>query len=214
MNIQALDLTVNLSHQTEGFTFNLSTSTEHLTTGSGANSVIVSGGGTTDGFGGANATLNNGDSITGGAGVDVLSLNVAGAATTHPLYSFTFGDGIHSDIGLANFETLTVTGAGQNGGTQSDNVTLTFDANFDNHGLLTVNASALSNLQLLTIDASAVTTGAFVIIGSSVGGPSVLKGGTGNDTIVGGSGADNFYGGGGADTFKYSAVSEFSAYLC
>jgi Ca2+-binding RTX toxin-like protein len=135
-----------------------------------------------------------------------LFLDVTGANTTHPTYSFTFRDGSHSDTGLTNFENLTLTGEGFNSGSKSDNINVTFDSHFNNNGTLTVDASALTNLNSLTIDASAVTTGSFVIIGSSIN--DTIKGGAGNDTITGGSGGDSLSGGGGSDTFVFTATSD------
>ena len=184
-----LDVTVNPAP------FTLTTGTDHVSFVNGTTEVF-----------GTQATLTNGDIIAGGNGGDTLFLDVTGANTFHPTYSFTFGDGSHSDVGLTNFEDLTITGAGHDSGFKSDNVNLTFDSHFNDNGILTVDASALTNLNSLTIDASAVTSGSFNFIGSAHA--DTIKGGAGNDTMTGGGGGDTLTGGGGSDTFVFAAPSD------
>src|SRR5665213_2360248 len=184
-----LDVTVNPAP------FTLTTGTDHVSFVNGTTEVF-----------GTQATLTNGDIIAGGNGGDTLFLDVTGANTFHPTYSFTFGDGSHSDVGLTNFEDLTITGAGHDSGFKSDNVNLTFDSHFNDNGILTVDASALTNLNSLTIDASAVTSGSFNFIGNAHA--DTIKGGAGNDTMTGGGGGDTVTGGGGSDTFVFAAPSD------
>ncbi|MHC4055236.1 VCBS domain-containing protein [Bradyrhizobium sp. 25ACV] len=154
-------------------------------------------------------TLNNGDMLTGGSGTDTLAVSGGG------LGPFTFGDGAGS-IGLTNFETISLSDG--NSGNHTD--TLTFLSTFQNGGTLTIDGSGITGNGDLVVDASAVTSGSFVIMGSSGnGGDDILKGGSGNDTInggagtgadriVGGGGADTLTGGGGNDTFAYLAVTD------
>ncbi|MET3334912.1 VCBS domain-containing protein [Bradyrhizobium ottawaense] len=154
-------------------------------------------------------TLNNGDMLTGGSGTDTLAVSGGG------LGPFTFGDGAGS-IGLTNFETISLSDS--NSGNHTD--TLTFLSTFQNGGTLTIDGSGITGNGDLVVDASAVTSGSFVIMGSSGnGGDDTLKGGSGNDTInggagtgadriVGGGGADALTGGGGNDTFAYLAVTD------
>ncbi|MGY4436270.1 VCBS repeat-containing protein [Bradyrhizobium sp. F1.13.1] len=154
-------------------------------------------------------TLNNGDMLTGGSGTDTLV--VSGGS----LGPFTFGDGTGS-IGLTNFETISLSDT--NGGNHTD--ALTFLSTFQNGGTLTIDGSGITGNGDLVVNASAVTAGSFVIMGSSGdGGDDTLKGGSSNDTInggagtgadriVGGGGADTLTGGGGNDTFAYLAVTD------
>ncbi|WP_439409100.1 VCBS domain-containing protein [Bradyrhizobium sp. DASA03076] len=154
-------------------------------------------------------TLNNGDMLTGGSGTDTLVVSGGG------LGPFTFGDGTGS-IGLTNFETISLSDS--NSGNHTD--ALTFLSTFQNGGTLAIDGSGITGNGDLVVDASAVTSGSFVIMGSSGnGGDDILKGGSSNDTInggagngadriVGGGGADTLTGGGGNDTFAYLAVTD------
>ncbi|QCJ85430.1 beta strand repeat-containing protein [Bradyrhizobium sp. WBAH23] len=154
-------------------------------------------------------TLNNGDMLTGGGGTDTLAVSGGG------LGPFTFGDGAGS-IGLTNFETISLSDS--NNGNHTD--ALTFLSTFQNGGTLTIDGSGITGNGDLVVDASAVTSGSFVIMGSSGnGGDDTLKGGSSNDTInggagtgadriVGGGGADALTGGGGNDTFAYLRVTD------
>ncbi|WP_292491896.1 VCBS domain-containing protein [Mesorhizobium sp.] len=162
--------------------FTLTTGTDTVFYTSGTNTVN-----------GTNATLNNGDKITGGSGNDTLVI------TDGTLGSHTFGDGTGGTTLLTNFETLALVDT--NSGNHSD--TFIFASTFQNNGTLTIDGSGITGQGDLIVNASAVTTGAFNIIGSSGnGGDDTLIGGSGNDTINGGAGngADTITGGGGADT--------------
>ncbi|WP_214475632.1 VCBS domain-containing protein, partial [Mesorhizobium sp. dw_380] len=161
--------------------FTLTTGTDTVFYTSGTNNVN-----------GTDATLNNGDKITGGTGTDTLTIT-DGSLGTH-----TFGDGVGNTL-LTNFESLVLIDA--NSGNHSD--TYIFASTFQNNGTLTIDGSGITGQGDLIVNASAVTTGAFNIIGSSGnGGDDTLTGGSGNDTINGGAGigADTITGGGGADT--------------
>src|SRR5262249_24920826 len=100
---------------------------------------------------------------------------------------------------------LTITGGGTNG-SHLASIAMTFDSNFNNQGTLSIDGSTLSNVNSFTVNASVVTTGSFVITGSSVA--DTIKGGSGNDTIAGGVGADALTGGAGADHFVYNTTSD------
>ena len=144
--------------------------------------------------------LNNGDKITGGTSIDSLFLDSGNGDHT-----YTFGDGIHSDIGLSSFENLTITDANAS---SAHTVAIMFDSNFQNNGVLTVDGSALSHLggADLTIDAHLNSQDSFSFIGSSKA--DTLIGGAHGDTIFGGGGGDTLTGGGGADTFVFKATTE------
>ena len=116
-----------------------------------------------------------------------------------------FGDGNHSDIGLSSFENLTVTDANAS---SAHAVTIMFDSNFQNNGLLTVDGSALNHLggANLTIDAHLDSQDSFSFVGSSKA--DTLIGGSQGDTIFGGGGGDTLTGGGGADTFVFKATTD------
>ncbi|HEY1630640.1 MAG TPA: hypothetical protein VGF56_04960 [Rhizomicrobium sp.] len=119
-----------------------------------------------------------GDSLTGGAGNDTLSLNgdySAGAA---------FGA-----AQLTSIEAITVAAG------HSYSLT-TNDGNVASGASLTVDASALGSGNTLTFNGSAETDGSFVITG-----------GAGNDTLQGGNGADTMTGGAGADAYVYNSAS-------
>jgi Ca2+-binding RTX toxin-like protein len=169
--------------------FTLTTGTDTVFYGSGANQVN-----------GTNITVTNGDIITGGTGSDTLTIDTA---KNNPM-SYTMGDGAHSDVGLRNFENLTLTTNDTTG--NAPTITVTFDANFQNNVTLNVSGASLRSGVNLTVDANAVTTGAFVITGSSTA--DTIKGGSGADTIKGGGGADILTGGAGNDAFEYTATSD------
>nr|QIG91066.1 hypothetical protein G6P99_00015 [Bradyrhizobium sp. 6(2017)] len=145
-------------------------------------------------------TLTNGDNLTGGSGSDTLSVTNTGTNSLTS-FSYTIGDGAHSDVGLTNFETLSISGTGSNGGHSID-VSFTFDANYSNGGQLTVDATGLSaNINSFVFNAGAVTaaSSSFAVTGTDQS-SNTLIGGAGNDTLVGGSQADLLVGGGGNDT--------------
>ncbi|MGO4643276.1 beta strand repeat-containing protein, partial [Mesorhizobium sp. 2RAF45] len=156
---------------------------------------------------GTNTTATNGDVITGGTGTDTLTIDTAKNITQ----TYTFGDGAHSDIGLTNFETLQFIRSDTTG--SDPTITAVFDSSFNNNGTLTVDGSALtgSHAAGFTVDASAVTSGSFVIVGSAQA--DTLKGGAGSDTISGGNGVDRIVGNGGADTLTGGAGNDTFAYL-
>jgi hypothetical protein len=152
-----------------------------------------------------NLTANNGDTITGGTGSDTLTLDF-GPGVSHTL---VFGDGAsdHSDIGLTKFENLTLTDQNVEMNNEAT-ITVNFDSNFQNNGTLTVDGSALHDLNgtNLTVDAHLATNDAFVLIGSN--NADTLTGGSHNDIIIGRGGGDTLTGGVGDDTFVFKSIAD------
>ncbi|HTQ14239.1 MAG TPA: calcium-binding protein [Rhizomicrobium sp.] len=139
-----------------------------------------------------------GDRIDGGAGRNTLSLDgdyystglVLGADTLTNVERIVLADGFGYRI-------------------------TTDDANVAAGATLTVDASALTGVNLLNFNGSNETDGRFDLIGG--GGNDVLRGGAGNDVLSGNGGANWFTGGLGADRisspgahdrFIYTDVSE------
>ena len=154
---------------------------------------------------GTDATITNGDVLTGGTGTDTLSVNTA-AGVSH-IYAFGDGANGHSDIGLTKFENLTLTDQNADANNQ-DTITVTFNADFQNNETLTVDGSALHDLSgtKLTVDAHLATHDSFILIGSN--GNDTLTGGSHNDTIIGSGGGDTLTGGSGNDTFVFRALAD------
>ena len=152
-----------------------------------------------------NSTATNGDTITGGTGSDMLTIDT-GPGVKH---TFVFGDGAsdHSDIGLTKFETLTLTDQTADA-THEDAVTVAFNSDFKNNGTLTVDGSALHDLKgtNLTVDAHLASHDSFIFIGSA--NADTLIGGPQNDTFIGGGGGDTMKGGGGSDAFVFKTVTD------
>ncbi len=151
------------------------------------------------------ATITNGDVLTGGTGADTLSVNTA-AGVSH-IYAFGDGADGHSDIGLTKFENLTLTDQNADANNH-DTITVTFNADFQNDETLTVDGSALHDLSgtKLTVDAHLSAHDSFILIGSN--GNDTLVGGSHNDTIIGSGGGDTLSGGGGNDTFVFRALTD------
>ena len=150
---------------------------------------------------GTDQTVNNGDTLAGGTGTNTLTIDNGNGN-----HSYTFGDGNHADIGLTNFENLTLTEANA---TSDHSVEIAFDSNFHNNGTLTVDGSALTHLNGagLTVDAHLAASDSFVIIGSASA-DTLIGGPNGNNTITGGGGGDTLTGGGGNDTFVFKAITD------
>ncbi|UQR61116.1 VCBS domain-containing protein [Bradyrhizobium sp. C-145] len=136
-----------------------------------------------------NNTLNNGDKLTGGTGVDTLTIpnNQPGP--------FTFGDGTGSTVGVRNFEKIVLNDTST--GTHTD--TVTFAASFSNGSTITIDGTPITGNAKLSFDASA-TSNAFVVLGGSNN--DTIVGGSGNDIFIGKSGNDTLTGNGGADQFR------------
>jgi Ca2+-binding RTX toxin-like protein len=85
---------------------------------------------------------------------------------------------------------------------------VTFNSDFKNNGTLTVDGSALHDLNgtNLTVDAHLAAHDSFIFIGSASG--DTVIGGSKNDTFIGGAGGDNLTGGGGNDTFVFKAITD------
>ena len=150
---------------------------------------------------GTGATLNNGDIITGGSGLDTISIDEPnGSANLSLAISGTGGPAASIKFSQVDDLIITDTGASNNG--HSDTITLTFDGNFNNGTRLTVDGSGMTSNTTFTADASGVTntTSTFNFVGSV--NADVLKGGAGNDILNGKTGNDTLTGGGGADQFR------------
>jgi VCBS repeat-containing protein len=154
---------------------------------------------------GTDTTATNGDILTGGAGTDTLTIDT-GPGISH---TYAFGDGAsgHSDIGLNKFENLTLTDQNADANNEAT-ITVTFNSDFQNNGALTVDGSALHDLNgtNLTVDAYLAAHDSFTFIGSA--GADTLIGGPQNDTFIGGGGGDTMKGGGGSDTFVFKATTD------
>ena len=166
----------------------LTTAIDTIFFSSGTNSV-------TGTAGGPNPTANNGDTLTGGTGIDTLTISGGSLGT------LTFGNGTGS-IGLTNFENLVLVDS--NNGNHIDNVV--FNSTFNNGGTLTVDGSGIGGNGKLNFDSSA-TSNSFIITGGNSddtitlgSGTNVVSGGNGDDRITAGSGTDTITGGSGADT--------------
>ncbi|SFJ27870.1 calcium-binding protein, partial [Bradyrhizobium sp. Gha] len=175
--------------------FTLTTGTDTVVFASGTNTVN-----------GTTATLNSTDKLTGGSGTDTLNVTDGG------LGPFTFGNGSGNTL-LTNFEKIVLTDT--NNGNHTDSIT--FTSTFQNNGTLTVDGSGIGGNGKLSMDASAVTTGAFVVIGGNDNdtlkggsGADTINGGNGSDAITGNGGGDTLTGGAGNDTFKYNGVTDSS----
>ncbi|WP_370198372.1 beta strand repeat-containing protein [Bradyrhizobium diazoefficiens] len=142
-----------------------------------------------------NLTLNGTDSITGGTGTDTL---IVTGGSPGP---FTFGNGV-GNLFLTNFEVFKLVDT--NSGNHTDNVT--FLSTFQNNGALTVDATGIGGNGKLNLDASAVTSGAFIVIGGDS--DDTLKTGSGDDTLTGGLGNDTLTGGAGNDTFNVNSGTD------
>ncbi|UPJ94240.1 VCBS domain-containing protein [Bradyrhizobium sp. 172] len=141
---------------------------------------------------GTNATLNGTDSITGGTGTDTLILTGGS-----PLATFGAGN-----IVLTNFEVFKIVDS--NSGNHTNNIT--FLSGFQNNGTLTVDGSGIGGNGKLNLQASTVTSGAFVVIGGD--NDDIINTGSGDDTITGGPGNDTLTGGGGNDTFNVNSGTD------
>ena len=150
---------------------------------------------------GTDQTVNNGDTLAGGTGANTLTVDSGNGN-----HGYIFGDGNHGDIGLTNFEKLTLTDA--NAPTDHA-VFLTFDSSFHNKCTLTVDGSGLTHLDgtNLTVDAHLAASDSFVIIGSASA-DTLIAGSSHNNTITGGGGGDTLTGNGSNDTFNFKSITD------
>jgi trimeric autotransporter adhesin len=151
------------------------------------------------------------NTITGGSGTDTIYLNLVGGTTTNHV----FGAGI-TGIEKVNFWAPASTDAD----TSADVVGITVDAaNLATGETMTITASSYDLVDTSTgitvsttyagkivVNASAETTGSFVITGGTAG--DSLLGGSGADTLTGGSGSDTLSGGTGADSLNGGAGTD------
>ena len=178
--------------------FTLTTGTDHVFYQSGENHVN-----------GTNATLNNGDTLSGGTGEhsnDILHI------TDGALGPFTFGDGTGGSIGLTNFENLVLTDT-NSGNHLRDTRTFFCRASITacSSRSMVRESSATAGWSWMRVplhpgrsrSPAAQETAATTALTTGGSGDDTINGGagTGADTITGGRGADTMTGGGGADTF-------------
>jgi Ca2+-binding RTX toxin-like protein len=160
--------------------------------GGGNDQFILTGGGTDTAIGGTgNDSFSVGSSfnanfvINGGGGNDVLYLD-PNAGTT---FSLTF-----AATTIVNIQTLAL-------GADSYNLTMN-NANVPAGQTMTVDGSALTSSDSLTLNAKAATDGNYAILGGA--GNDTLTGGAGNDVLEGGAGVNVLNGGGGQNTASYA----------
>ena len=178
----------------------------------------------------ANSAASINDSITGGAGDDIIRFSTLGNAAALDA-SDTVNGGAGSDTLaisaitnnmtaasltlVSNVETITVTALG----TETAGITLA-DGTFVTTATATVNgvfdASSSTGTGIITFDGSAEDDSTMTITGGNgadilTGGvkADIISGGNGIDTITGGSGIDTLIGGAGNDIFQMDDVSDF-----
>ena len=219
-NIQDIDVislgtggeTLNLSHQTEGFTITGGNGGDNITSGKGADSI-------TGATGNDNITAGSGnDTIAGGAGDDVINGgagadSIDGGAGTD---SITGGSGADTILGGAGNDTITDTFASGTdsivAGSGNDSIVLADDTTLgssdvidggtgnDKLSLGTHNLTDAANDNIQGIESIALGTGGVSVNLSHQSEGFDITGGTGADTIVAGSGADTITGDSGADS--------------
>jgi Ca2+-binding RTX toxin-like protein len=126
------------------------------------------------------------DVIDGGAGLDVLRIEMGGSARL---------------TGVTNVETVVLT----------DVSTLTLvDGNVGAGRIMTVDATAIEEtFDTTVVNGAAESDGKLKLLGS--GFHDSLVGGAGADTLQGNAGADTLTGGGGADRFVYTSIEDSRA---
>ncbi|MCL7466749.1 nidogen-like domain-containing protein, partial [Phaeovulum sp. NW3] len=235
-NDAADPMTLNLSQQSEGFTFYDSDAGNNLTGGQGNDTIYgFAGNDVIDGhtgddsiIGGSGADTLDGsdgndvfvyatvgdlfsggslvDSITGGNNVDTIKIDQATAYTIAVTDSFARANEV---------ETLAA------GGDNTGNISITLHADaFSTADIRTVTLAADTNAAgTNTINASSQINGAVdLTLTGSTGADSItggsgddnVSGGSDNDTITGGDGADVLTGGLGNDVFVYAATAQVS----
>jgi len=127
--------------------------------------------------------------VNGGGGVDVLTLNTAGAT-----------------VQIRDVGTVTATGTANDAITLANTAagSLTIDL-FAGSDSLTISGTFGQTITASNVDTITGGSGADVIIISA--GVSTVTGGDGGDTITSGTGADNLSGDAGADTFVIVGTS-------
>jgi Ca2+-binding RTX toxin-like protein len=180
-------VTLDLSDENDG---------SFLTFGGLGRDAII-GGQQADGFYFGGSRWGVGESLDGQGGDDQLGLqgNYSGAT------AIVFGAGQ-----LANIEQIVLLSGADprfSGGGAFFQYSLTMDdANVSAGKTMIVNANGLREGEVLALDASAETNGAYTVFAGS--GDDTLVGGSGADMLYGGAGADTLTGGAGNDTFGYT----------
>ena len=143
------------------------------------------------------------DTFAGGAGADILQVNVNGGATAAASVEMTMAQ----MIGVESFSVINIDDA-----TTSNFFGITLDDAFVQRNALSsaltiaaTDGGTVSDASV-TIDASAVTSTAVLTINGGTK-ADTLKGGAGADEFLGLAGIDTITGGGGKDDFKINTVN-------
>lgn len=140
-----------------------------------------------------NDNLTAQDKLDGGAGFDLLKLS---ASAVYGTKGVTFGA-----TTLINTESIEL-GDGDSYKLTLSNATNTFGQLSNGDSGLTVDGSALTGTNSLTLIGSAETESSLTATGGA--GADILTGGGGGDVLTGGAGADKLTGGGGSDMASYA----------
>lgn len=145
-----------------------------------------------------NAANNPNIAIVGGQSDDTFNFTTFGAGTLTNATTLTGNGGV---------DTVTVKGTAANAFdnvTDIDKIVIAAGAN----SAITANASLISSVGILEVDASALAAAnllTFSVAAGATGGSLKITGGAGNDVLTGGAGNDNFTGGAGADNLTGGA---------
>ena len=143
------------------------------------------------------------DSFSGGAGADILQVNVNGGATSAASVSLTSAQ----MIGVESFSVINIDDASTNNffGITVDDAFVARNALSSALTIAATDGSTASDASV-TIDASAVTSTAVITLNGGTK-ADTLKGGAGADEFLGLAGIDTMTGGGGKDDFKINTVN-------
>lgn len=203
---------------------NAGSGNDQITLTAGSNDNVNAGDGDDTVIGGAAVDTN--DTLTGGLGTDLLTLNAGATAGNSATTTISFNGNFTQFEQItvqAGLSPVAVTGANNDtlGSRNVYNLTLV-DANVANASTFTVDASALrtgvttsfggdgeigggddvtTGVETLTLDGSALT-GTRVLSVTGGAANDTITGGAGNDTLLGGAGNDSLTGGAGNDSLS------------
>jgi hypothetical protein len=222
-------VTINLSSQTEGFTITGGGSADTITGSTGADTIDAGGGG--DIINLANGEFAAGESITGGAGIDSITLTNATTvdfttgtlATLETLTGSTGNDTVTMNAAHLDMFTAANMGAGAADilnivadGSDISAATLGTISNAETGNLTGTGASTSIDLNLLgvidasitgvtTISASGAVTGVTIDMSAQTD-TMTITGSSSADTLDGGTRISTLNGGGGGDTINSNSV--------
>ena len=202
--IAATANTINAVAMGAGITMVAATATgvhDVLTGGTGVDTFVFSG----------ITGLQDGDTLTGTAGADVIQLDNTSAAVTAEadfddiatLTNITVKDNDGGDAASAEAINLTISAINE---TTAQTITIDASAITDSNDIVTITNSAASTTTLFNITGGA---GADTLAGSN--GADTISGGAGVDIITGNVGADSLTGGSGADNFIYATTTAITS---